>query len=359
MELDITKTTTTDMNTKVNNFSVQTKQTDGTQEQNETYYDFTEFTKYFGYYSSIPELKSAINAYATWVLGKGYIAPLIKNKSRLDNITGWGEDTFQSILWNLLVVKKFNGDAFAEIIRSENGDLINLKPLSPEYVRIVVDKKGRIKRYEYTINKEVYKIMPENMFHLCNDRVGDNIHGTSIIEGVKNVIDARNEAMADYRRILHRSTIRVIEVDEDDRTRLAQLKTDYANSINKGEVLLVPKGTGQIQDLSTPGTAAYHLEYIRYLEGFFYQSVGVPKIVLGGGEGYTESAGKTSYLAYEQIYSRETKELEMDIWNQLGIRVIFNKPASLMESMNDTEGKNRAQTGFQPNDASLGVEGQR
>ena len=58
-----------------------------------------------------------------------------------EDIRGWGEDTFMSILWNMLVIKKIGGDAFAEIIRDEEtGRILNIKPLDPSVITIVVDK---------------------------------------------------------------------------------------------------------------------------------------------------------------------------------------------------------------------------
>jgi len=351
---DITQTTYTDTRTKVTDYSVAPQTPDGAGEQKETEYINANFTKWFGYYKKIPELKKAIDAFATWVLGKGYIVPAFYFERILDKITGWGEDTFQSILWNMLVIKKIHGDAYAEIIRdNKSGELVNLKPLNPAKMKTICNKQGRVIRYEQydPISKKSTKTFdPPEIFHIVNDRVADEIHGTGTIEACEWVILARNEAMADWRRILHRSTIRIIEVDEDDRSRMANLKKDYAEAIDKGEVLLVPKGTGQIQDFAPPNTA--HLETIRYYENFFYQALGVPKVILGGSEEFTEASSKISYLTYEQIYTREVVDLEADIWNQLGIRITFNKPASIKNEMLSSEEKNTGQVGFQPKDTT-------
>lgn len=359
-EYNITQTTTTELDTKVDNFQIDKEDTDGVNDNYETEYTDTDWQEYFGYYKNIPELKKAIDAYATWVLGKGYVASDPKLQVILNSITGWGEDTFQSILWNLLVIKKISkAGAFAEIIRdTQTGELVNLKPLNPGTMKIVVDKKGRIKRYEQTSRiggkDAVTKFQPQQILHLVNDRVADEIHSTSVVESVKWVIDARQESMADVRRMLHRSTIRVMEVEEDDKTRLSQLKSDYAEAINKGELLLVPKGSGKIEDFSAPTTQ--HLEWIRYLENFFYQALGVPKVILGGSEEFTEASSKISYLTYEQVYTREVVELEADLFNQLGIKIKFNKPASLKNELLNSEQKNTGQVGFQPSDTTAGVE---
>ena len=355
---DITKTTTTDMTGEVPNFSVAAKTTDGVSESKETLWNNEDFQEHNGYYLTRPELKKAIDAYATWVVGKGFIPEDEETKVILNSVRGWGEDTLGSLLWNMIVVKKYHGDSFAEIVRDpENGDLANLKPLDPSVVTTIVGNNGVILRYEVRSKiKEkdgVKTLQPHEVLHLSNDRVADNIHGTSVVDCVKWAIDARNEAMEDYRRILHRSTIRVMEVDEDDKTRLSQIKGDYAQAIKKGELLLVPKGTQEIRDLSAP--QSQHIEWIRYLENFFYQAVGIPKVILGGPEEFTEASSKISYLTYEQIYTREVVDLEADLWNQIGLKIKFTRPASLKNELLDSEEKNTGQVGFQPNDTEAGV----
>lgn len=356
---DITETTYTDMESKVDDYSVSQETTDGASGNGETTYQDEYWTKYFGYYVNIPELKKAIDAYATWVLGKGYVAEDERHQAELDQIRGWGEDTFQSVLWNMIVVKKISTiGAFAEIIRNDLGEVVNLKPLDPGSMKTVVDEKGIVKRYEQVTKvagkNKVKNYQPEEILHLVNDRIADEIHSRSVVESVQWVIDARQEAMEDLRRNLHRSTIRIMEVEEDDKTRLAQLKADYAEAIKKGEVLLVPKGTGKIEDFSATNTQ--HLEWIRYLENFFYQALGIPKVILGGSEEFTEASSKISYLTYEQVYTREVVELEADLWNQCGIKIKFNKPASLKNELLDSEQKNTGQVGFQPSDTTAGVE---
>lgn len=345
MEYDITSTTQTSMATVVKDFIVKLMTLDKSQDQKETIYDNSYFNQYLGYYKIIPEYKTAINAYATWVVGKGWTSDT-STKLMLENISGWGEDTFISIMWNMLVMKKIQGDAFAEIIRNDKGKLINIKPLGT--LRIVTNKEGKILRYE-DIETNI-KFNPTEILHLCNDRIGNEIHGTPITQSIKWALDARNEAMEDKRREEHRSTVRIMEVEEDDTSRLSNLKRDYAEAINKGEVLLVPKGTGTIQDFAAP--QSQKLEWIRYLENAYYQALGIPKVILGGSEEFTESSAKIGYLTYEQIYTKEIEELKADLWNQVAIKIEFVKPASLVNETLTGE-KGNEQTSFQPQDTKV------
>src|SRR3990167_1650775 len=345
-ETDVGNITTTGLNTGVDDFSVSRKVIDSA-EQDENFYDNPHWSEYLGYYKQVPELKKAIDALATWTAGKGWTADAT-TKVMLEDINGWGEDCFQSILQNLLIVKKVNGDSYAEIVRSDEGTLINLKPLNPQNMRIVVGKDGLIIRYEYRTIGKTEEFDTWEIFHLSNDRIANEMHGTSVVEACKWVIDARNEVMSDWRKMLHRNLIgvRIIEVDEDDPDKLTTLKNAWKDAINKGEVLVLPKGTATFPPTNTQNPEAW----IKYLENFFYQAVGIPKIILGGSQEFTEASSKIGYLTFEQIYMTEQRLLESDIWNQLALRITFERPVSLKEAVTESEEKNTGQVGFQENE---------
>lgn len=347
-ETDIAQLTRTQLDTTVPDYSVSTERIESA-ESDEFYYYNSKFTKYLGYYKNIPELKKAVDALAIWAVGKGYEADT-RTQTIMDNLIGHGKDTDDSILFNLFINKKINGDAFAQIIR-EKGELRNLKVLNPEKVRVVFDKNGIIKRYDYWQGSEKWKrIETEDILHLINDKVADEVHGTSIIQACQWVIDARNEAMEDWRRTLHRSTIRILEVDADDTTRLRTLRSEYAQAIKKGEVLIVPKG-----NVGFPDAKVNYIDpqaWIQYLENFFYQAVGVPRVIATS-ENFTEASSKVGYLSFEPIYTREQKAFEAELWNQLGIKIEFHKPASLAGNLQKNQEKNTQQTTFQPNDVNM------
>lgn len=350
-DTDIRQTTTTELKSGVPDYSVPLVSLESA-ESDEFYYYNPDFTKFLGYYKNIPELKSAIDTLATWVVGKGYTTDMM-TKIILESLTGHGKDNDDTLLFNIFVMKKINGDSYTQIIRNEDDELINLKPLNPSRVRIVFDKNGIIKRYDFwQIGNSWKKIETENMLHLINNRIGDEVHGISVIEACQWVIDARNEAMSDKRRLLHRSTIRVIEVDMDDTTKLTNLKNDYKEAVKKGEVLFIPKGTSAFADIK-PLSTADHSDWIRYLENFFYQIVGTPRIILTQ-EGTTEAGGKIGYLSFEPPYTREQQILEAELWNQLGLKLTFNRPPSLSTMLQEEQTKNQVQTGFQESEFEVG-----
>ena len=346
-ELDIGKSTYTDM-TNLSNFdySVDSVSLD-TAQKDETIYTFPKARKYMGYYKTIPELKKAIDSLSIYVVGLGHNVK-VGNVIDLDAIQDWGEGTFLNVLWNMQVLKKIHGDAFAEIIRDKSSNrLLNIKVLDTAQMAIICDKKGMIKRYEQRTASKIIKYEPEEILHLSNDRVGSEIHGVSVVQSCEWVILARNEALEDEKKIKHRElALGVMYVDTENDTKLAAAKSAYANAVKNGEVLVLPEKTAKLE--APKGTASDRLAWIQYLEGFFYQAVGVNRTIANGEGVGSEGAAKVGFLAFEPIYSWEQKQLEQDLWQQLGIRIEFNRPPSLRTEMQENEAKNTSQTSFQP-----------
>ncbi len=348
MEKNIASAEITDMTNNVPEYSVAPVSTDAAAGTKETEWINALARQYLGYYKKIPEIHSAINAYATWIVGKGYTISNIGDKVTIDFISGWGEDSFNSIIWNLIIQKKVYGDAYAEIIRDEKtGEIINIKPLDPAKIKTIVDEVGIIKRYEQMdkVGKEgktVQKFEPEQLLHLCNDRIADEIHGVSVLEAVEKVILWKNQVMDDMATMLHRNVIpvRILEVDTDDPLKVSEILTKYEKMIKYKEVLVVPKDTIKI---TTDGGAANAiinpLPFMNYLDDFIYRALNVPKVILGGGQDFTEASSKISIVSYEQFWSREQEELAADLWNQLGIKIKLNKSISIQNDLITDESK--------------------
>lgn len=337
---------TTSLNTVVQNYSVGSENLDFVNSEKETYWYFDKAKENFGYYKKIPQLNRAITALSIWTAGKGYTTD-IYHKPILDHITGWGEDSFQQIMMNMIITKKIVGDSFCEIIR--DGDLlINLKPISPERLRIVLNSKGIIKRYDVWTEEKWKPISKEKILHLCNERIADETHGQSVIELCKWTIDALHEALTDERMIKHRElALGILYADTDKTEKLNELKTRYAEAVKNGEVLVLPKLTAELRDSGVKPQD--RIAWINLLENLFYQSVGVPRVIATS-ENYTEASSKIGFLTFEPIYTNEQTLLEQDLWNQLGIKVTFNRPPSLSNFMQSSENKNTGQVSIQQNE---------
>lgn len=338
-----------DLTNAMSDFEVDAQSTDGAGEQQETSWTNSKWTQYLGYYKTIPELRAVIDAKATWTVGKGFKAD-DDTSLILDGIGGWGKDTFNTIIENMIRTYNIGGDAFCEVIKDDEGNLINLKPLDPSTITIVVDRMGIIKRYEQnskaTPKKRPVKFEPERIFHLARNRVADEIHGVSMIETLTPIILMRNEAMEDWKRVMHRNVdpMMIFHLDTDDPVEIANFKAKTDVAKGKGENMYIPKDAVVPEQLSiAPNAALNPLPWIEQLNNYFFQAAGVPQIILGGTGGITEAAVKIAYLAFQQTIEEEQLFVEEEVGMQLGVAIELEFPASLENELLSDNNKDGAQ----------------
>lgn len=358
-ELNLSSATTTSFSTAVPDFIVRQKALDvATPNQEETYWYFDKARERYGYYLSIPEIFSAANALATWSVSRGWTAKDPLTKVTLDHIKGSGKDSFTQLMWNHEVVKLIVGDAFMEIKRDKpEKTVINLIPISPEFVRIAFNKDGMIIRYDVWNNEKWVEVKKENMLHSINKRIGNQMHGTSQIEASKFIIDAKNEAISDERVIKHRDKALGIAYYQTDKVG----KISYANSqiekaVKNGEMVGLPEGVVKIEPYPSRSSED-RTGWISYLDNFFYQVFGVPRSIASS-DGTSEVGGKMGHVIFEPIYTKEQIDLEDDLWNQVQIAITFNRPPSLgglQPQPAIDESKNTGQISLQPNDATVNM----
>ncbi len=351
-ENDPARTTTpTDPKT----FAISDQDTDGLNEAGETVYNNENFTKFYGKYKSSTKLKSIIKKWATWVVGLGLTEE--SKTEALERISGSGEDTILSVLWNMLIIKKVNGDAYAEIIR-DGTELINLKPLGPSRITVVFDEQGIIDRYEQRSKvkgKKPRVIKVENMFHLVNDRVADETHGDSVIDSLIWNLEASQAAKEMLnRKISNSGILGIVKVATDNDGKLTTIKAPIKEGMEKGTFLILPEDVLEVQDWVMKLNTSEIILFLNHLDDEFYQILGIPKVIAGG-SGDIEGDSKISYTTFEPEYRRAIGELEDDFWNQVGLRIKFNLPPSLIPELQSNEAANTSQTGFQPNDVQAGV----
>jgi len=351
-DLDINNTTTTDIADSETTFSVDPVNTNEPSGKGETKWSFPDAAIYRDYMNTIPELNRSLWGLTSWIGGKGWEA-IPATEIELRRMVGDGKDNAQTIFENLMTSKKLMGDAFAEIV-TKDGRIINLKPVSTELMAVVY-KDGMILRYEITNGDKTIKRRPEQILHMRNQKLGSEMHGHSVVETVKWALDARNEAMQDHRVVIHRNRVpvRIIEFDSNDIVKRNKLKSEYKEAILNGEVLLVPMGTVKITESSI--TIQDPIVWIQYLENFIYITIGVPRVIVGGADQTTQADNKIGYLTFEQVYATEQRKFELDLLNQLGWKLTFNRPISLKDKVQEDEAANTSQQGFQNNDTQAGV----
>lgn len=346
-----------DLKNQYTDYSVNSMSTDSGGSQFETAWVNAKWTKWFGYYKQIPEINTSIDAKATWTVGKGFLADEITTML-LNTIKGWGNDTFNTILENMIRTYHIGGDAFCEIIRDDEGNLINLKPLDPGVIKVIVDERGLIKRYEQIskIKLPDKKFQPEQIFHLSRNRVADEIHGNSIIEKLENIILMRNEAMTDMKEVFHRfvKPKYIFHLDTDDAAKIAAFKAKNDAASGIGENMYIPKDAVIPEQISvSPNSTLNPLPWIELLNNYFYEAAGVPKIIIGNSGEFTEASAKISYLAFEQTIEEEQLYIEEEVLSQLNLVINLEFPASLENELLSDTNKD-GNTAIQPNDTTAG-----
>jgi len=350
-----------DFKNTITDWSITPQTTDGAEDQKETIYTNTNWTTYLGYYKAIPELAAAIDAKATWTIGKGFKSDDITTL-QLSIIKGWGKDSFNTILENAVRTYHIGGDSFCEIIKDENNLIVNLKPLSPENIRIVANKQGVIKRYEQISRVKGAKDLrwqPEDIFHLARNRVADEIHGVSILPAVEKIIQMRHEAMEDYKKLLHRNVfpVRIWYLDTDKASEIATFKAKADKAYTQGENIYIPKGSVETEIAATPSNSTLNpLPWIQQLNQYFFQATGVPQIIVGGAQEITEASAKIAYLAFEQIIEEEQLFIEEQVLNQLNLEIDLEFPASLQNELLSDNRKAETMQASTPEDTTINPE---
>src|SRR3990167_700261 len=149
MPQDFSQTTTT---TTKADYRVGSISPDSPTTIDENFWDNSRFTIWFAHYIKHAKVKKAIDGFADWVLGQGYVVDSL-TQVELEHIKGNQKESFNDCMWNAIIMKKVNGESYTHVIRDPKnpvkGKIINMRPLSPNYMRVVYDGKGRIKEYRY------------------------------------------------------------------------------------------------------------------------------------------------------------------------------------------------------------------
>jgi hypothetical protein len=360
-ELNISRATTAEREDIFDDYEIAALNTDAATGTKETEWMNSRWAQQWGIFNATPDLKTALLLKAYFIMGKGYECDA-ETKVILDHIRGWGKDNIDDIFLNLLVASYVGGDAYAEIIRADDGTIINLKCLDPGSIKIIVDSKGMLKRYEQVnkVEKSITKFKPEDILHICNHRIADQIHGLSYIDSLETTIKANEENFEDTRRMaqLDSKPFIIFKLKTDSASKIAEIETKIKRAINQGTFMCMPDDENIISYevvKITPGNSAFQFEDM--VRSRFFRAIMLPQIVPGGAGLSSESESKVIYLAFEGIVEREQRSFEKQLWNQLFLKVDFNSPATMQAELQTDTAKDGAMNmlNFQPNDTEAGV----
>lgn len=339
--------TTTDFKNQVPDFIVQSMALDiANSDGSETFIYYEKATENYGYYFNHPQVASPLNAICTWSFRQGYTVEEKVMEKVLANIDGNGKETFTNIIWNHANVKIGHGDAFCDIIRSEDGLPVNLINISPERVKTVA-VGPRIKRYEIWNGSKWVKKRVDEIFHSMGKKIGDSIRGTGQIQSNKSVNDTMIEAYKDERTIKHRDKALGIVYYKTSNTGKIKFANDaIAKAVKDGEMVGFPEDTAKIEPYPSKSSEDRQ-NWLSYNENLSYQTGGVPRSIVTS-DGTSEVGGINGHLIFEPIYGAEQLDMENELWQQVAIKVKFNRPPSLAPKTQENAEKNTGQTAIQP-----------
>ena len=367
---DITNAVTAGMDT-IAETAVTPLETTGVGEGKETTYTNDLWPILWGYFNQNPELKSAELIKSIWNVGKGFTTDKV-TQGILNNIRGYGKDTFEDILFNMDLIKNVGRDSFAEIIRDDSGALLNIKPLDPSNMRIVFNDKGIIERYEQTAKKGLVRralnmkaktigtpFKPHQIFHLSNNRLADQIHGISDIESLEPTILAELESFDDTRKVVHRQAkpFIIFKLKTDDKPKIDALVAKIKDIRKKGDDLFIPDDENILSwEVVQVNPSQVILEWRNDIRNKFYRAILVPQIMAGAGGQGTESDSKIIMFGSEQVIWKNQRYLERQIKAQLGLDIDLIHPTSVAQDLQQDEAKDKNQgIAIEPADTKVGV----
>jgi len=352
------------LDTAVTDYSVDGQHTDGVTEQKETTHAIKDWSQNLGYYKTIPELRVVIDARADWTIGKGYQGvgeSKEMTELNLSIIKGIGNESFNTILHNMNRTCDICGDSFAEIVRDDYGGVINLKVLDPEVMAIIADSKGMILKYEQRSKvkgKKPRRIDPDKILHFSRNKIADSITGTSLVESLVNIILMINEALADYKTVMHWHVQPrwKFKLKSDVPAEIAAYKAIQDKATATKNNIYEPFGVSESELISIPPNATLSpLSWLEFLIDHFYETAGVPKFIVGNSKGFTEAAEKIGYLAFQQKIEKLQLYNEEQILSQLGLEINLEFPASLENELLSDNKKDEENGATKPSDTEAGA----
>jgi len=192
--------------------------------------------------------------------------------------------------------------------------------------------------------------------------IGDQTHGTSIINRLESIMLARNEAMADMKIVFHRyvKPLWIWELNTDNESKIRSTKAKFDETVKDGENIFIPMKSVKGTSMSIPQYSTLDpLPWIDALNQYFYQATNVPDVILGSAKQTVEASAKMLVFAFEQSVEEHQLFLEEQIKLQLGLDVDFEFPASIAKDIMETERKSGDKKAADKNDVTAEVEGKK
>lgn len=233
------------------------------------------------------------------------------------------------------------GDAYAELVKSYSGQIVQLAPRPPESFEIVYDEYGQITGYRQKIGfNEYIDLAPEEIFHLQFYTYGGSVYGQSLIQTAYDEImrDVRIAQSITESIVRHGTPKYHVRVGQEGGIVSEQVLTfieSALSDIHGRNEFITPKDV-EILQLDTSGVnnvEAYSRTSIERL----CSALGVPEEVLGLGRGSTEATAnvrlKMFYDKIQSLQRRFARAFNTQVLDRVfppgSVKLVFNDPSIL------------------------------
>lgn len=194
---------------------------------------------------------------------------------------------FENIATNLIL----SGEAFIEIIRDKEDDFpLELNPLRPDKITLVLNKHFKPTAYDYFDGTESRVITMENMCHIKNFNPLSN-RGASPMQSIMKIIDIYEAAIRHNYRLLENSgrPSGALVVDNKDSNLTEEQREKLRNDITKlyqgvenaGKIMLL-EGPFKWVEMAISAKDFDYLNAISMSCTLIALAIGIPTPLLGG-----------------------------------------------------------------------------
>ncbi len=356
MVMNVKNTTTQALDQSLKIQTTSAQDVDRTSAGNNEPWNNPNWETYNGYYKGHISASAVIDKLKMWTVGKGFKADK-KTTKILSKIIGWGKESFNGVMKNQTGIEHINGDSYAEIItpmgkdgkpvpiKDDGSNLINLKPLNPGSMKHIVNPQGILDGYKQVlVDGTEQDLRLDQVFHLCQNRTADEVHGTGDIERLIKFLDKIKQLDEDMAVMFHRFVVPLViwRLNTDDATAMTAFKVQSKQARNGGDDMVIPD-TAVDWKLLEPGVGVGKVVDPMTWRNKWVEEVikggGVPALIMAIEAGTTEASSKMVYLAWQQVIEDSQLQLEEQVLAQLHLTIKYEFPARIEENLGEDEGK--------------------
>jgi hypothetical protein len=188
----------------------------------------------------------------------------------------------------------------------------------------------------------------------------DQCRGISDIESLDKTLLAELESFGDTKELMKRVSrpFIIFKLKTDNTTKINSLAAKVEDIMNKNKsCMFIPDDENILSyEVVQINPSQMIFAWRNEISNRFYRALGMPLIIFGAANS-TESGSKMEYFAHEQVFERDQKYIEEQVWRQLKIRIDLVPPTSMAPELAQDTMKDGPAQGLttQPNDVQAGV----